>query len=89
MGWQINWEDRARRELLKLDKQIQREIVSYLEARIAETDDPRAFGKAFVGNLAGLWRYRVREYRIICSIREDKLQILIVRIAHRRDVYDV
>lgn len=78
----------ARRELLALDRQIQREIISYLDERIAKAADPRAFGKALVGNLAGLWRYRIRDYRIICDIRGDSLQILVVRIAHRRDVYD-
>ncbi len=79
----------ARRELLGIDRQVQREIISYLDERIAENADPRAFGKPLVGDLAGLWRYRVRDYRIICDINKDTLRILIVRIAHRRHVDDV
>jgi mRNA interferase RelE/StbE len=77
LTWQIEWEDKARRELLKLDKQIQVEIVNYLDARIAASSDPRATGKSLEGNLAGLWRYRLRDYRIICSI-EDTRSILLV-----------
>ena len=89
MAWQIRWDDRARRELLALDRQIQREIVAYLDERIAESEDPSAFGKALVGNLAGLWRYRIRDYRVICDIRNNVLEILVLRVAHRRHVYDV
>ena len=45
-------------------------------------------GKALVGNLAGIWRYRVGDNRILCSIKDDALEILVVEIAHRRNVYD-
>lgn len=88
MAWKINWEDSARRSLLKLDKRIQREIIAYLDERIASGNDPRAFGKALVGNLTGLWRYRVRDHRIICRIENEKLTILVLQVAHRRSVYD-
>ena len=39
------------------------------------------------GNLAGLWRYRVGNWRIICKILDDELVITVIRVAHRRDVY--
>ena len=39
------------------------------------------------GNLAGLWRYRVGDYRIICKIQDDELVITVVRVGHRRNVY--
>jgi mRNA interferase RelE/StbE len=38
--------------------------------------------------LAGLWRYRVGDYRVLCSIEEEKLTVLVVEIAHRSVVYD-
>ncbi|HEY9868864.1 MAG TPA: type II toxin-antitoxin system RelE/ParE family toxin [Candidatus Obscuribacterales bacterium] len=89
MAWQIRWDDRARRELLAPDRQIQRDIICYLDERITTAANPRAFGKPLLGNLAGLWRYRVRDYRIICDIRNESSEILVLRIAHRRHVYDV
>ena len=87
MTWKVEFDDRAAKELRKLDKQTQREILTYLRKRIATDQDPRRFGKSLSKNLAGLWRYRVNNYRIICNIEHDKLIVLIVRIAHRKDVY--
>ncbi len=87
MIWRIEFDDAAAKELRKLDRQIQKEILHYLRKRIATEDDPRRFGRPLSHSLAGLWRYRIRNYRIICNIEEDKLVVLIVRIAHRKDVY--
>ncbi|MDF0486324.1 type II toxin-antitoxin system RelE/ParE family toxin [Oscillospiraceae bacterium KA00274] len=38
--------------------------------------------------MAGLWRYRVGDYRLICLIENHTLLILVLDIGHRRDVYD-
>ena len=54
---------------------------------IANLDDPRSRGKALTGNLAGLWRYRVGDYRVVCDIEDGVLVILVVDVAHRREVY--
>ena len=43
--------------------------------------------KALTGNLAGVWRYRVGDYRILCDINDGRLVILVVDVAHRREVY--
>jgi len=45
-------------------------------------------GKALRGNKKGLWRYRVDKFRIICKLEEDKLVILVVKIAKRDVVYE-
>jgi mRNA interferase RelE/StbE len=39
------------------------------------------------GDLNGLWRYRVGDYRIICEIQEQKLIVLALAIGHRREIY--
>lgn len=87
MTWAIEFDESAARELRRLDKQIQREILNYFRQRIATDEDPRRFGKPLARDLAGLWRYRVRDYRMICNIEDDKLTVLVVRISHRKDVY--
>lgn len=53
----------------------------------AKLEDPRSRGKALTGNLAGVWRYRVGDYRILCDINDGRLVILVVDVAHRREVY--
>lgn len=59
-----------------------------IETRIATNEDPRRFGKALKGNLRGLWRYRVGNFRIICRIEDEVLSVLVITIGHRRDIYD-
>lgn len=70
----------------KLDKQIAKRIVAKLH-EISQLEDPRSRGKALTGNLAGVWRYRVGDYRILCDINDGRLVILVVDVAHRREVY--
>lgn len=86
--WTVEFDDRARRELRKLDEQIQREILRYLRERVAGSADPRQFGKPLRMNLAGLWRYRVGDYRLICRLEENRLVVLVLQVGHRREVYE-
>lgn len=89
MTWNIEWDDRARKELRKLDSPIQKEILSYLRLRIAESDNPRIFGQSLSGNKVGLWRYRVGNYRIICRIEDDAFVVLVIGVGHRKEIYEV
>ena len=88
MGWTIEWDVRAVKELNKLDKQTQKNIIQYLKTRIATDESPRRLGKALVGDKVGLWRYRVKDYRVICNIEDDNLLVLVLRASHRKKVYD-
>jgi mRNA interferase RelE/StbE len=87
-AWAVEFDDRARRELRKLDTKIQQAILRYLRSRIAVTEDPRRFGKPLRRNLAGLWRYRVEDYRLICRIEETRVVVLVLQVGHRREVYE-
>jgi len=84
--WKIKIDDEAKKDLRDLDHQIKRKILSYLRKRI--TKNPKDFGRPLSGDKAGLWRYRVQDYRIICRIEDDKLIVLVVGVGHRKDVYD-
>ncbi|MGC4189781.1 MAG: type II toxin-antitoxin system RelE/ParE family toxin [Thermomicrobiales bacterium] len=56
---------------------------------VGHLDDPRARGKALTADhAASLWRYRAGDYRIVCQIKDDALVIIVVKVAHRRHVYD-
>ena len=88
MTWTVEFDDAAAKELRKLDKQTQQEILRYFRKRIATDEDPRRFGKPLSHDLAGLWRYRVGNYRMICNIEDGKLLVLVLRVGHRKDVYE-
>lgn len=88
MPWAYSFDERALHELRKLDRQAQKDIIAYLDKRIATRLDPRRFGKPLKSNLAGLWRYRVRDYRILCQIKDKMLLVLVVSVGHRKNVYD-
>ncbi len=70
----------------KLDRHVAKRIIAKLR-EISQLEDPRSTGKALVGNLAGLWRYRVGDYQIVCDIEDEVLLILVVDVAHRSKVY--
>ena len=62
-------------------------IIATLETRIASLDDPRTLGSALTGELGGLWRWRIGDYRVVARIEDERITILVVRVAHRREVY--
>lgn len=64
-----------------------RRIITTLEERIATLDDPRTLGSALTGGHAGYWRWRVGDYRVVARIEDERVVIIIVRVAHRREVY--
>ncbi|NOT17925.1 MAG: type II toxin-antitoxin system RelE/ParE family toxin [Sulfuriferula sp.] len=56
--------------------------------RVASLDNPRNIGEALKGaKLGEFWEYRVGDYRIIASIEDGALRILVVKIGNRREVY--
>lgn len=88
MAWKVELDPAAIRELRKIDQQRARRILSFLHERVAPLDDPRSIGEALKGSRLGIyWKYRVGDYRVISSIEDDALRILVVRIGNRRDVY--
>jgi len=86
--WSIEYDARALQDLRKLDFQARREILDYMDQRIAVAENPRAFGKPLRHSKFGLWRYRVRDYRIICELQDTRLIVLIVAVGHRRNIYE-
>ena len=86
--WKVVFSQTGEKELSKLSHQQQSLIRSYLYTRVLGLEHPKLFGKALRNNKKGLWRYRVDKFRIICKIEEDKLIILIVKIAKRDVIYE-
>ena len=78
----------ATKQLEKLDKAVCRAINTYIQNRLAISENPRRFGKALTGNLKEFWRYRIGDDRLICKIEDEQVLILVVRVDHRKDVYE-
>jgi mRNA interferase RelE/StbE len=88
LAWTIEYDHRALKDLKKLDRKIQREILDYMDERVAKSKDPRHFGKPLRASKFGLWRYRVRDYRIICEVQDKRLVVLVVAVVHRSPIYE-
>lgn len=86
MAWSINFNKKSEKELSKLDKQTQQKIVKFLYG-LENNDNPRKSGRALKGDLGLFWRYRVGDYRIICQIEDETIMILVLSVAHRKEVY--
>lgn len=84
--WQITFSSKSKKELLKIDFSIQKQILNFLNEEKLKIS-PKSSGKALVGNFKGLWRYRVGDYRIICEIKNKELIVLVISIGHRSRVY--
>lgn len=87
MAWKIDYADTAKEQLKKLDKQIARRIIDYMDGRVAGSENPRSAGKALTGPFGGLWRYRVGDYRIVCDIQDNALRVLVLQLGNRREIY--
>jgi mRNA interferase RelE/StbE len=85
--WTIEFDPTARRELDKLDKPVARRILKFLHQRIRNLDNPQQVGAKLQGTLSPFWKYRVGDYRLICSIEHARLVVLVLRVGHRSDVY--
>lgn len=84
--WEVTLSVRAVRWLDRADRTTALRIPNTLRA-LASLDNPRSRGKPLKGALAGLWRYRVGDYRVVCDIRDSELVILAIKIDRRDDVY--
>lgn len=87
MAWTVEVSGFAEKQLRKLDRPVQKRIVDWLEDRIEGCKNPRHFGEPLRGEMAGLWRYRVGDYRIICEIQDQQLVVLALAVGHRREIY--
>ncbi|MCQ9120933.1 addiction module toxin RelE [Rodentibacter pneumotropicus] len=87
--WAVQLADTAKKQLAKLAKknpQQAKRILNYLK-ELQTLENPRDRGKGLVGELSGMWRYRVGDYRIICHIDNGELLITALELGHRREIY--
>ena len=85
MTYRVELAPSAARELKKFTPDVRRRIQGVLELL---ADDPRPpAAKQLVGG-AGEWRVRTGDYRVIYEIHDAQVLVLVLRMGHRREVYD-
>ena len=87
MIYEIEYAQPFVRKMKKMDRSMQRVIISWIKKNLEGTIDPRVHGKPLKGNLSGIWRYRVGDYRLFAKIEDQKLVVFLFDVGHRRDVY--
>ena len=85
MTYAISLSPAAARQLRKFDPTVRRRIQAAIEL-LAENPRPPAATRLVGG--AGEWRVRTGNYRVIYEIRDGELLVLVLRMAHRREVYE-
>jgi mRNA interferase RelE/StbE len=84
MPWKVALKPRAKRQLAKLDRSVQKRLLDFMD-RLSGRDDPRELGRALQGHHQ-LYKFRVGDYRIIAQIQDETL-LVVVKLGHRREVY--
>ena len=85
--YEIVFTKAAKKQLKKIPKQDQQKISTRIQDL---STNPRPEGmKALQGKLAQFYRVRSGNYRVMYSIEDEKLIVLVVKIAHRKVVYEI
>ncbi len=88
MRYRLEIGENVANKLDKLGTNASRIILKWVKKNIIETDNPRLHGKALTGDLKGLWRYRIGDYRLLADINDFELVIIAIDIGHRREIYN-
>ncbi len=85
--YRVKISEKAIKSLKKLDKEIARMIIAWIEKNLDGTNNPREKGKGLSHDKKGIWRYRIGHYRVLANIRDDELIVLVIELGHRKDIY--
>ena len=87
MTWTVEFSTKARKDLRRIHYVERGRISEFLFERAAVHPNPRDLAKRLVGQDEELWRFRVGDYRIVARFIDDKLEILVIAVGHRREIY--
>ena len=87
MPWTVDISADAAKSLEQMDSTARNRIRRFVQERLQGTDNPRQWGAALSGRYAGLWKYRIGDYRLVCQLQGARLVVLVVKTGHRSAVY--
>ncbi len=83
----VEFSDIALKKLMKMDRYQSSLLIGWIEKNLQGCNDPRLHGKPLTANHKGKWRYRVGDYRILALIEDNKINIIILDVGHRSEIY--
>jgi len=84
--FEVIWEKNAVKDLRALDKSVAKRIIDKVETYLRV--DPVNIGKPLGNKFSGLFSFRFNNYRVIYNIKRDQLIIRVIKVGHRKDVYE-
>ncbi len=84
--WSVTYVKSAVDEVTELDGPAKRLIKKAIEEKLMI--DPLKFGRPLRRSLSGLFKLRVGNYRIIYQVKENEVIVVIVKVGHRKEVYE-
>lgn len=85
MAWQIVFTKKAQKQIKALDKATQLRFKKTIKEKLMT--NPNAYLEALLGEFGGYYKFRIGDYRLICSKEDQKLTIIIIELGHRREIY--
>lgn len=85
MTYSVSSAPTAERQLRKFDPPVRRRVQAAIDLLAIDPRPPKAI--QLVGG-AGEWRVRTGDYRIIYEVHDDQLIVLVLRMGHRREIYE-
>lgn len=87
MSYKLVFTQQCKKQIDKLDNSTYSLLKGWIKKHLLKCDNPKALGKAFIGNKKGLWRYKIGSYRLIVQIQKKKLIVLAIDFGHRSNIY--
>ncbi|MCF6320765.1 MAG: type II toxin-antitoxin system RelE/ParE family toxin [Rhizobiaceae bacterium] len=85
MAWKYKFSKDAQKQLRKLDSKIQSRIKKVIYEKLVL--NPQLNLLPLAGDMKGLYKFRVGDYRLLCVKQDEELCILVVKVKHRKEVY--
>ena len=80
--------DEFKADLKKLDGSAVKLILKYIK-KVENSENPKAYGKELSGNMVGLYRFRVSDYRIVAKFINNTFVIQGLGVGHRKNIYKI
>ena len=83
--YKILFEKQAKKQFFKLNRDVQKRLTRAIDSKLAV--NPKAYLIPLHGDRAGLFKFRVGKYRLLCSLDDERLYVVIVKVKHQKAVY--
>ncbi|WP_027360806.1 type II toxin-antitoxin system RelE family toxin [Desulforegula conservatrix] len=83
--YNLKFKQSVAKDLKKIGREEGEKILKAIKEKLLP--DPSC-GKGLKGNLAAIWSFRTGDYRVLYTFNDSELVVLVLRIGHRREVYE-